>query len=156
MAFQLTSSAFEHEGPIPGKYSCDGENVSPPLRWGDPPEGAQSFALIFDDPDAPAGTWVHWVLYNIPGEARALPDAVPAEVKLVDGSLHGKNSWRRMDYGGPCPPGGTHRYFFKLYALDTMLDLPAGATREQLEQAMEGHILAQAELMGTYTRSARR
>jgi Raf kinase inhibitor-like YbhB/YbcL family protein len=152
MAFQLTSSAFEHEGPIPGKYSCDGENVSPPLRWGDPPEGAQSFALIFDDPDAPAGTWVHWVLYNIPGEARALPDAVPAEVKLVDGSLHGKNSWRRMDYGGPCPPGGTHRYFFKLYALDTMLDLPAGATREQLEQAMEGHILAQAELMGTYTR----
>jgi Raf kinase inhibitor-like YbhB/YbcL family protein len=152
MAFQLTSSAFVHEGPIPGKYSCDGEDVSPPLRWDDPPEGAQSFALIFDDPDAPAGTWVHWVLYNIPGEARALPEAVPAEVRLADGSLHGKNSWRRVDYGGPCPPGGTHRYIFKLYAINTMLDLPAGATKEQLERAMEGHILGQAELMGTYTR----
>ena len=152
MAFELTSSAFAHEQAIPQKYSCDGENVSPPLAWSEPPAGAQSFALICEDPDAPAGIWVHWILYNIPAEARSLPEGVPATVELADGSLHGKNGWSRMEYGGPCPPGGTHRYFFKLYALDALLDLPAGASKEQLTQAMERHALGQAELMGTYTR----
>jgi hypothetical protein len=122
------------------------------LAWNDPPAGAASLALIVDDPDAPGGVWVHWVLYNIPAEARGLPEGVPAQDELPDGSRHGVNSWGRRDYGGPCPPSGTHRYFFKLYALDTMLDLPAGATKEELLAAMQGHILGEAELMGTYTR----
>jgi Raf kinase inhibitor-like YbhB/YbcL family protein len=150
--FELTSMEFNYEEPIPIKFSCDGANISPPLQWGDPPEGTLSFALIFDDPDAPAGIWVHWVLYNIPAEARALSEAIPSEAELPDGSRHGLNSFGRMDYGGPCPPGGPHRYFFKLYALDVMLDLEPGADKEILLQAMEGHILAQAELMGTYAR----
>jgi Raf kinase inhibitor-like YbhB/YbcL family protein len=153
MAFELTSSAFVREQAIPQKYSCDGEDVSPPLAWSEPPAGTQSFALICDDLDAPAGIWVHWILYNIPGEARALPEAVPAEIKLADGSMHGKNSWQRMSYGGPCPPSGTHRYVFRLYALDMLLDLPAGASKEQLTQAMKGHILGQAETMGTYAKA---
>jgi Raf kinase inhibitor-like YbhB/YbcL family protein len=152
MDFGLTSSAFSMEEAIPTKYSCDGENISPPLQWSDPPDGTQSFALISDDPDAPAGTWVHWLLYNIPADVRALPEAIPAEAELSDGSRHGENSFGRLDYGGPCPPGGTHRYFFKLYALDRVLDLEAGADKETLLQTMEGHILAQTELMGTYTR----
>ena len=152
MLFELTSTAFVHEEPIPVKYTCDGEDISPSLAWTDPPEGTQSFALIMDDPDAPMGTWVHWVLYNLPAETRALSEAIPADAELPDGSRHGKNSWPRLDYGGPCPPGGTHRYFFKLYALDTVLDLDAGATKEEVLQAMEEHILAQVELMGTYAR----
>ncbi|MGC9398942.1 MAG: YbhB/YbcL family Raf kinase inhibitor-like protein [Anaerolineae bacterium] len=152
MDFELTSTAFEHEDAIPTKYTCDGEDISPPLAWTEPPEDTESFALICDDPDAPMGTWVHWVLYNIPADARGLPEGVPARENLDDGSLHGKNSWGRRDYGGPCPPGGTHRYFFKLYALDTTLDLGSGASKKQLLNAMEGHVLAQAELMGTYRR----
>ena len=152
MPFELTSSAFAPGEPIPRKYTCDGEDISPPLRWGDPPQDTQSFALIADDPDAPMGTFVHWVLYNLLAEARALLEAVPTDAELPDGSRHGQNSWQRLGYGGPCPPSGTHRYFFKLYALDTVLDLAAGASKEQLLQAMEGHILAQAELMGVYTR----
>ncbi len=151
MPFELTSTAFAPGEPIPRKYTCDGQNISPPLQWGDPPQGTRSFALISDDPDAPVGTWVHWVLYNLPAETRALPEAVPSDADLPDGSRHGQNSWRRLGYGGPCPPGGTHRYFFKLYALDTMLDLAASASKEQLLQAMEGHILAQTEVMGVYT-----
>ncbi len=151
-AMELTSAAFASGQPIPQKYTCDGEDLSPPLQWSAPPQETQSFALIADDPDAPVGTWVHWVLYNLPPDARALPEAVPAEANLPDGSRHGQNSWRRTDYGGPCPLGGTHRYFFKLYALDTGLDLAAGANKEQLLQAMEGHILAHTELMGTYAR----
>ncbi|MEE8390731.1 MAG: YbhB/YbcL family Raf kinase inhibitor-like protein [Anaerolineae bacterium] len=150
--FELTSTAFAHEEPIPGKYTCDGDDVSPPLQWSDPPADTQSLALIADDPDAPVGIWVHWVLYNLLSDARALPEAIPSEADLPDGSRHGKNSWQRTDYGGPCPPSDTHRYFFKLYALDTALDLEAGATKEQLLQAMEGHVVAQAELMGTYIR----
>lgn len=150
--FELTSSAFAHEAPIPVKYSCDGENISPPLAWTDPPGGTQSFALINDDPDAPVGIWIHWVLYNIPGDSRGLNEAIPAHEELGDGSQHGENSWGRRDYGGPCPPSGTHRYFFKLYALDTMLELGAVADKETLLEAMEGHILAEAELMGTYAR----
>jgi Raf kinase inhibitor-like YbhB/YbcL family protein len=151
-AFELTSTAFAHEEPIPQKYTCDGQDISPPLQWSDPPQGTQSLALICDDPDAPVGTWVHWVLYNLPAEARALPEAVPPQGELPDGSRHGQNSWRRLDYGGPCPPSGTHRYFFKLYALDTILDLEVGEGKKQILQAMEGHILAQAELMGVYSR----
>lgn len=150
--FEITSSAFAHETSIPVKYSCDGENVSPPLAWTDPPGDTMSFALINDDPDAPVGIWVHWVLYNIPAETRELGEDIPAQDAFGDGSLHGQNSWGRRDYGGPCPPGGTHRYFFKLYALDTVLELGAGADTQTLTAAMEGHILAVAELMGTYTR----
>ena len=152
MAFELTSTAFAPGEPIPAKYSCDGEDISPPLQWSDPPQGTQSLALICDDPDAPIGTWVHWVLYNLPAQARSLPEAVPPEAELPDGSRHGENGWGRLDYGGPCPPSGTHRYFFKLYALDTMLDLDAGASKKQVLQAMEGHILAETELMGVYSR----
>ena len=152
MAFEVTSSAFVQGDPIPVKYTCDGDDTSPPLAWGDPPEGTASFALINDDPDAPAGTWVHWLLYNLPADARSLPEAVPADARLPDGSLHGQNSWRRLGYGGPCPPSGTHRYFFKLYALDTALNLASGADKQATLKAMEGHILGQAELMGVYSR----
>jgi len=152
MAFELRSPAFTHEGTIPPKYTCDGEDISPRLEWNDPPEGTQSFALIADDPDAPVGTWVHWVLYNIPAGVRALPEAIAAESELPEGSRHGKNGWRRLYYGGPCPPSGTHRYFFKLYALDTTLNLKPGANKGKLLKAMEGHILAETELMGTYQR----
>lgn len=152
MPFELTSSAFVPGGPIPRQYTCDGEDISPPLEWSDPPAGTQSFALICDDPDAPVGIWVHWVLYNLPAETRSLSPAVPSDADLPGGGQQGKNSWRRLGYGGPCPPRGTHRYFFKLYALDTMLDLVAGANKERLLRAIEGHVLVQTELMGTYTR----
>jgi Raf kinase inhibitor-like YbhB/YbcL family protein len=152
MGFKLTSTTFDEGDPIPKEFSCDGEDISPPLQWTNPPEGTMSFALIADDPDAPVGTWVHWVLYNVPADARSLPAAFPLDAEFPDGSRSGENSWGRLGYGGPCPPGGTHRYFFKLYALDLMLDLAAGATKEQLLNAMEGHILAESELMGTYTR----
>jgi Raf kinase inhibitor-like YbhB/YbcL family protein len=152
MAFALTSEAFAPKGAIPRPYTCDGEDISPPLAWGDPPAGTQSFALICDDPDAPGGTWVHWVLYNLSGAARSLPEGVGPHAELPDGGRHGENSWGRLGYGGPCPPSGTHRYFFTLYALDQMLELPAGATKGQLLDAMEGHCLAEAELMGVYSR----
>lgn len=148
----LTSSAFTHGAMIPKDYTCDGKDISPPLSWSDPPEKTQSFALIMDDPDAPMGTWVHWVIYNIPATARGLPEGVPKDADLPDGSRQGRNSWRRIGYGGPCPPSGTHRYFFKLYALDTVLTLASGATKDELLKAMEGHILAQAEFMGRYSR----
>ena len=148
----LTSPEFVEGEPIPSKFSCDSENISPMLEWTDPPAETQSFALIMDDPDAPVGLWVHWVLYNIPAEARSLPENVPGDSTLADGSIHGKNSWDRIGYGGPCPPGGTHRYFFELYALDIVLDAEPGLTNTQLIRMMEGHILAETELMGTYTR----
>lgn len=152
MPFELTSPAFGPGEPIPRQYTCDGKDISPPLEWSDPPQGTRSFMLISDDPDAPVGTWVHWVLYDLPAETRALPEAISPDAELPDGGRHGKNSWRRLGYGGPCPPSGTHRYFFKLYALDAVLDLAAGVNKEQLVRAMEGHILAQAEVMGTYAR----
>ena len=152
MSFELTSTAFTPGESIPRKYTCDGQDISPPLQWSDPPQDTRSFALIADDPDAPAGTWVHWVLYNLPSEARTLSEAIPSDADLPDGSWNGQNGWRRLGYGGPCPPSGTHRYFFKLYALDRRLDLAAGANNKQLLRAMEGHILAQAELMGVYSR----
>jgi Raf kinase inhibitor-like YbhB/YbcL family protein len=152
MTLELTSPAFAQGQPIPVKYTCKGEDISPALAWGDPPAGTQSFALIMDDPDAPVGTWVHWVLFNIPASARGLPEAFPADASLPDGSLSGKNSWGRTGYGGPCPPSGTHRYFFKLYALDETLAINPGADKGELEKAMVGHILASAELMGTFSK----
>lgn len=150
--FELASTAFAHEEEIPERYTCDGEDISPPLQWGDPPAGTQSFALICDDPDAPGGTWVHWLLYNLSTDVRGLPEAVPAQQELADGSQHGRNSWGRSDYGGPCPPRGTHRYIFTLYALDTTLDLAPGADKATLLQAMEGHVLAETALIGLYAR----
>jgi Raf kinase inhibitor-like YbhB/YbcL family protein len=137
---------------IPVEYTCDGKDVSPPLTWTEPPAGTKSLALISDDPDAPAGTWVHWVVYNIPPAVRELQKGFPTDKKLPDGTLQGTTDFRRVGYGGPCPPGGTHRYFFKLYALGSLLPLAPGATKAQLEQAMKGHIQEQAQLMGTYRR----
>ena len=149
---QLTSSAFDEGAMIPQRYTCDGENTSPPLSWTGVPPETRSLALICDDPDAPAGTWDHWVLYNIPADAIGLPASVPAKAILDNGAVHGSNSWGRIGYGGPCPPGGTHRYFFKLFALGALLDLKGGATASQLLEAIKGHILAQGQLMGKYQR----
>jgi Raf kinase inhibitor-like YbhB/YbcL family protein len=153
MTLSMKSSAFAHEGDIPQKHTCSGADVSPELSWSDPPAGTQSFSLIMDDPDAPGATWVHWVLYNLPAETRELPEGVPKELELKDGSRQGRNDFARPGYGGPCPPrGAPHRYYFKLYALDTRLNLAPGATKADLEKAMKGHILAQAQLMGRFKR----
>lgn len=149
---QITSTAFREGQEIPRKYTCDGEDVSPPLSWTGAPEAAQSFALISDDPDAPGGTWVHWVIYDLPAEVTSLPEDVEPTERPHCGGVHGITDFRRPGYGGPCPPSGTHRYFFKLYALDTRLGIPAGAAKKKLLQAMEGHILAEAQLMGKYSR----
>ena len=157
MAFILTSAAFKDGAPIPGKYTCDGVDVSPPLTWSGAPAGTRSVALIADDPDAPGGTWVHWVLYNLPAEVSELPENI-AKVESLDlgGARQGRNDFRRPGYGGPCPPPGpAHRYFFKLYALDTRLELKAGAQKKDVEAAMEGHVLGSAQLMGTYARQKR-
>jgi len=135
---------------IPFKYTCDGENYSPPLTWQDPPAGTQSFALIVDDPDAPHGMFTHWVFYNLPADLRQLPEKVPHQDALPDGSRQGKNDFEQVGFGGPCPPNGTHRYFFKLHALDQLLDLAPGASKEEVLQAMRGHVLGAAELMGLY------
>jgi Raf kinase inhibitor-like YbhB/YbcL family protein len=152
VALELTSTAYSDGEAVPARYTCDGENVSPPLAWTGVPQETATFALMFDDPDAPGGTWVHWVLFNIPGQTRSLAEGQPGVDELPDGSRHGANSWRRRDYGGPCPPSGTHRYVLKLYALDTALQVAPGATTVELMGAMAGHVLAQAELLGTYSR----
>jgi Raf kinase inhibitor-like YbhB/YbcL family protein len=153
MSFQIASTDFSSGGTIPKNYTCDGPDLSPPLSWKDPPAGTQSFALIADDPDAPAGTWVHWVLYNVPATVKELPEGVKKEEKLPDSTLQGRNDFRKIGYGGPCPPPGKpHRYFFKLYALDTKLNLKAGASKADVERAMKGHILGEAELIGQYGR----
>lgn len=149
---KIESSVLKEGGMIPEKYTCDGDDISPPVSWSDIPQSSVSLALICDDPDAPAGTWVHWVIFNIPAQTSGLKEFVPAERKLPDGSLQGTNDFRKIGYGGPCPPSGTHRYYFKLYALDTKLELDAGATKWQLVQVMKGHILAEAQLMGKYKR----
>ena len=149
---ELNSSAFEAGGMIPKQYTCDGQDVSPPLSWSDVPAGAKSLALIADDPDAPMGTWVHWMAWNIPVSARVMEDNVPKRDALPNGMKQGTSDFRRVGYGGPCPPSGTHRYFFKLYALDTTFTLPPSTTKKELEKAMQGHMLKQAELMGKYTR----
>ena len=153
MAFQIKSTAFEHGGNIPKKYTCDGADISPPLSWTSPPEATKSLALICDDPDAPVSTWVHWVAFNIPADKRMLHKDVPKNNELPDGTLQGKNSWGKIGYNGPMPPPGKpHRYFFKIYALDAVLDISSGATKQELLNAMEGHILAEAQLMGLYKR----
>ena len=148
----LTSTAFDHEAAIPQRFSCDGDDVSPALSWAGVPEGTESFAFIVDDPDAPGGTFVHWVYFNIPSDTTELPEGVPTVDRPSQGGVQGQNNFRRTGYGGPCPPGGTHRYFFNLYALDTTVDLEPGAGKVDLMAAMDGHVLAQAQLMGTYTR----
>jgi Raf kinase inhibitor-like YbhB/YbcL family protein len=152
MALAITSSAFSEGQAIPTRYTCDGPDVSPDLALSGVPEAAASLALICDDPDAPMGTWVHWVLFNIPADADGLSAEISSDATLENGALHGTNDFGKLGYGGPCPPGGTHRYFFKLYALDTVLDLDSGITKAQLLEAMEGHVLAEAQLMGTYSR----
>jgi Raf kinase inhibitor-like YbhB/YbcL family protein len=162
-AFAIRSTAFTSGGTIPEKHACDGPDVSPPLSWTEPPAGTKSLALIMDDPDAPVGTWVHWVLYNLPAATRELSEGIPITETLASGARQGTNDFRKIGYGGPCPPAGpAHRYFFKLYALDTEVKLLYGMdylsslapkdTKEDLEAAMAGHILAQAELIGRYSR----
>jgi Raf kinase inhibitor-like YbhB/YbcL family protein len=153
MALQVASTAFSPGEMIPKKFTCDGPNVSPPLAWNDPPVGTESFALIADDPDAPVGTWVHWVLYDLPAGARRLAEGVPKQEALPGGGRQGRNDFGKVGYGGPCPPPGkSHRYFFKLYALDTKANLKARATKADVESALKGHLLGQAELMGRFGR----
>lgn len=153
MKIHITSPAFHEGKSIPSRYTCDGEDMSPPLEWGEVPAGTQSIALISDDPDAPMGVWVHWVLYNLPPDTRSLQEDMPPDEKLPNGALQGVTDFRRTGYGGPCPPSGTHRYYFKLYALDRKLDLGAGAAKNDLLKAMEGHILGEGMLMGVYKRT---
>ncbi|MFP4112915.1 MAG: YbhB/YbcL family Raf kinase inhibitor-like protein [Spirochaetales bacterium] len=148
----VESGAFEHQGPIPAKYTCDGANASPALSWTGAPEATKSYALIVDDPDAPGKTFVHWVYYDIPESVASLPEGVPAVDRPSQGGTQGVNDFGKAGFGGPCPPGGTHRYFFKVYALDTRLGLVAGATKQEVVTAMETHVLAQGTLMGTYGR----
>jgi len=152
MEIKITSPAFENGGLIPPKYTCDGADISPPLKWDAVPQGTKSIALICDDPDAPIGTFVHWVLFNLPPEAKELVENIPANNDLPNGAKQGTNDFGKIGYRGPCPPSGTHRYFFKLYALDTQTDLTPGARKPELLKAMEGHILAQGQLMGKYKR----
>jgi Raf kinase inhibitor-like YbhB/YbcL family protein len=153
MPFALKTTAFADGAGIPKKYTFDGADDSPDLSWNDAPTGTQSFALIADDPDAPVGTWTHWIIWNIPAQTTSLPEGVPKVDESGDGTHQGKNDFKRNGYGGPCPPPGKpHRYFFKLYALDAKLDIKAGARRSELERAMKGHVLSQTELMGTYGR----
>lgn len=145
----VTSTAFKEGGMIPGKYTCDDRDLSPQIAWSGVPAGAKTVALICDDPDAPAGTWVHWVVFNIPVTVKELAEGA----SLPAGAKQGINDFRKLSYGGPCPPGGTHRYFFKVYALDAVLALKEGAAKGELLKAMEGHVLAQGQLMGKYKRS---
>jgi Raf kinase inhibitor-like YbhB/YbcL family protein len=153
MSFQISSSAFSEGQMISKKFTCEGADVSPQLSWSETPKAARTFALIVDDPDAPVGTWVHWVLYNLPAAMKDLAEGVPKQEELGNGALQGRNDFRKIGYGGPCPPPGKpHRYYFKLYALDTKLDLNAGASKADLERAMKGHVVAEARLVGRYGR----
>lgn len=153
MSFSLTSTAFSPGGAIPARYTCSGANLSPALAWTGVPAGARSLALIADDPDAPMGTWTHWLVWNLPAQDGELPEGVPGSEVLSNGARQGTTDFRRVGYGGPCPPPGRpHRYFFKLYALDAVLDLKPGATRGELEAAMTPHVLAEAEVMATFRR----
>lgn len=151
-AFAIMSAAFADGGMIPEVYTADGSDISPPLEWMNAPGGTRSFVIICEDPDAPAGTWVHWVMYNIHSDTMSLDAGVPPDPELYDGAMQGRNSWGRIGYGGPAPPTGTHRYFFRIYALSTQLDFGPGATRDEVLGAMEDHVLDEAVLMGTYTR----
>lgn len=149
---KLTSRAFQDGGLIPRGYTCDEANISPPLSWEGVPQTAKTLALIVDDPDAPSKTWVHWVVFNLPASMKEMPENVPWQQTVGGAGLQGTNDFGKQGYGGPCPPQSTHRYYFKLYALDTELKLDARATKEQLLKAMEGHVVAQAELVGKYSR----
>lgn len=148
--FRIESNAFKQGDTIPAIYTCDSSNISPQLHWNNPFKNTASFALIVDDPDAPMGTWVHWVLYNMPPTDTVLQTNTPRDTMLANGAREGIPSFGRPGYGGPCPPNGTHRYFFKMYALDEMVPYPAGLTKKQLLSVMQGHILAEAQLMGLY------
>jgi len=149
---RLFSSAFGEGDLIAPKYTCDGEDVSPPLEWDSVPGNVVSFALIVDDPDAPAGLFVHWVIFDVPASEKGLTERAGLEGPRAGGGTQGRNGFGSMAYGGPCPPTGTHRYYFRLYALDTMIGLPPGASRNAVDAAMRGHIVAEAELMGRYAR----
>jgi Raf kinase inhibitor-like YbhB/YbcL family protein len=151
MPFHLTSSAFQNGEFIPKQYTCDGADVSPSLGWSEPPTGTKSLALIMDDPDAPAGTWVHWVLYDLPGDTRKLEEGIAKDRQLGDGMRQGRNDFGKIGYDGPCPPrGGPHRYYFRLYALDRKMNLKTGASKAELERAIKGHVLAEAEIVGRF------
>jgi Raf kinase inhibitor-like YbhB/YbcL family protein len=153
MSITVMATAFSPNGAIPKIYTCDGADASPELSWSGAPSGVQSFALIVDDPDAPVGTWTHWLIWNIPAQGTGLVRGVPTDETLADGARQGRNDFRRIGYSGPCPPAGKpHRYFFRLYALDAKINLKSGATRNELERAMKGHVLAQGELMAKYGR----
>jgi Raf kinase inhibitor-like YbhB/YbcL family protein len=153
MPFTVSSTSFSNGGYIARKFTCDAADVSPQLAWTDPPAGTKSFALLADDPDAPVGNWNHWLLWNVPAETRQLPENVAKSAQLPDGSRQGTNDFRKTGYNGPCPPPGKpHRYYFKLHALDAKLDLKGNVGKRELEAAMKGHVLAQAEHMGKYGR----
>lgn len=152
MEIKLTSPAFEHNSQMPAKYTCDSQNISPPLQWENIPDKTKTIALICDDPDAPMGTWVHWVLYNLPKEKRALEENYPDDETLEKGIRQGFNDFGNIGYGGPCPPGGTHRYFFKIYALDCTFGITQIPDKKMIENLMTGHILATGQLIGKYTR----
>jgi Raf kinase inhibitor-like YbhB/YbcL family protein len=152
---QLTSSSFSAEGNIPRQFTCEGDDTSPELTWKNAPQGTKSFALIVHDPDAPrSGGFTHWVVYNIPANVTQIPQGAPKGDKLPDGGIQGKNDNNQNGYMGPCPPSGTHRYYFYLYALDTELNLQPGATKDEVEKAIKGHLLAKAELMGRYKKGS--
>ena len=152
MDIKITSTAFKDGGMVPSKYTCDGKNISPPLRWDAAVAGTKSIALISDDPDAPMGTWVHWVLFNLPPQTTQLREDFPTDETLADGTRQGITGFGTTGYGGPCPPSGTHRYFFKIYALDIEIDVVSVIDKDELIRKMEGHILAQGQLMGKYKR----
>ena len=152
MKITVTSNAFKDGGMIPGKYTCDGDDMSPPIDWSGLPPETKSIAMISDDPDAPMGTWVHWVIFNMPPQLKGLPEDVQPDKVLENGAVQGMNDSRQIGYGGPCPPAGVHRYFFKVYALDTKVSLGPAATKKDLEKAMVGHILSEGQLMGRYKR----
>ncbi len=153
MPLTISSPSFPNGGSIPKNFTCDGSDVSPQLSWSDPPEQTKSLALLVDDPDAPVGNWNHWTMWNLPATSRGLPEGLSKNARLQDGTEQGRNDFRKLGYNGPCPPPGKpHRYYVKLFALDTRLELKADSSKKELETAMNGHILAHAELMGTYRR----
>ena len=152
MNLDIKSTAFGEGDSIPKQYTCDGADISPQLSWSQPPEGTGSMVLICDDPDAPMGTWVHWVLYGLSPDTLEISEGIPDDKEVLGGAKHGVNDFRKYGYGGPCPPGGTHRYFFKLYAVDTEVDLDPGATKDEVIDAIKGHVLAEGQLMGRYSR----
>ncbi|MFY9418090.1 MAG: YbhB/YbcL family Raf kinase inhibitor-like protein [Bacteroidales bacterium] len=149
----VKSDSFSDGGMIPAKYTCDGANISPHLSWDNVPKDTKSFVLICEDPDAPMGTFTHWILYDIPADVHELPENLPKDKVLPNGAKQGIADFKKIGYGGPCPPSGTHRYYFKLYSLDTLLNLEPGLKKEDILKAMNGHILAQGQIMGKYTRT---